>query len=253
MSRLSFGENIYHFARLESTNNKAKELLDGDDIPEGSAVKCDDQYAGKGLAQNKWESEPSKNITISYILKPAFLSPQSQFWITIAVSLGIKATVEHLIGNRSDTYIKWPNDIYLGDNKIAGILIENTIMGNSIIFSVVGIGLNVNQEVFKSGAPNPTSLVLEGGKKLEIDHCIKILSANLEIWYDKLRNDEYHQLMTNYTKSLYRLGVKSWYRSSLNDFEGIIEGVDDFGKLKILVPGKGYSYFDFKQIAFLNR
>lgn len=126
------------------------------DAPHGTVVMAREQTAGRGQRGNSWEAEPGRNITLSLLLRPKGLHPARQFVISQAVSLAIVDMLEHFVAQ--PVRIKWANDIYVGDRKICGILIENTITGTSIDCTIVGIGLNVNQMEFHSDAPNPVSL-----------------------------------------------------------------------------------------------
>jgi len=126
------------------------------DAPHGTVVMAREQTAGRGQRGNSWEAEPGSNITLSLLLRPEGLEPACQFVISQAVSLAIVDMLGHFVSE--PVRIKWPNDIYVGDRKICGILIENTVTGSAIDRSIIGIGLNVNQMEFHSDAPNPVSL-----------------------------------------------------------------------------------------------
>lgn len=126
------------------------------DAPHGTVVMAREQTAGRGQRGNSWEAEPGCNITLSLLLRPEGLHPARQFVISQAVSIAIADLVSHFVA--AQVSIKWPNDIYVDDRKICGILIENTITGTSIDRTIVGIGLNVNQTEFRSDAPNPVSM-----------------------------------------------------------------------------------------------
>lgn len=128
-----------------------------DTAPHGTVVMAREQTAGRGQRGNSWEAEPGANITLSLLLRPAGLHPSRQFIISQAVSLAIVWMLDAFVGEPRVS-IKWPNDIYVGDRKICGILIENSITGSGINHCIVGIGLNVNQMQFVSDAPNPVSL-----------------------------------------------------------------------------------------------
>lgn len=129
---------------------------------EGLAVTCRRQTAGRGQRGNSWEAEPGCNITMSLLLRPVGLHPSRQFLISQAVSIAVVSVLSrHLPGE--NVRIKWPNDIYVGDRKICGILIENTITSTNISHCIVGLGINVNQRIFRSDAPNPVSLSMLTG------------------------------------------------------------------------------------------
>ncbi len=242
---------ILEYKQLASTNNKAKELLKEKDIKEGTVVKAIYQSAGRGYASNKWESEKGKNVTASWILKPVFLPPQHQFRLTQMLSMAVKDTVDHFLGQDLSASIKWPNDIYVNNNKIAGILVENSIMGDTIKTAICGIGLNVNQTTFVSDAPNPVSLSRLTGMQYSVDTIIEVLSAKINHWYDILRAGKTDLLLNTYHDALFRKGVPSTFAAGEELFEGIITGTDAWGRL-IIENNQGTSrVFDFKEVAFV--
>jgi len=144
--------NIITVESVASTNSYLKELAHSRTLDEGTVIVTRNQTAGKGQQGNAWESEAGKNITCSILLYPSFLPVQHFFLLSEVISLGVKETLDAYTDGIT---IKWPNDIYYCERKIAGILIENEITGSNISMSVAGIGVNVNQEQFLSDAPNP--------------------------------------------------------------------------------------------------
>ena len=156
---------IIHLDTVGSTSSYLASL--GAEAAHGTVVMAREQTAGRGQRGNSWEAEPGMNITLSLMLHPKGLPPARQFVISRAVSLAIVGMLDKYV---DDVTIKWPNDIYIGDRKICGILIENTITGSTINRCIVGIGLNVNQTEFRSDAPNPVSLCqLMHGTVFDID------------------------------------------------------------------------------------
>src|SRR4030043_1139663 len=155
------GSNIIPYENLTSTNTEAALLLKKNNIPEGTVIHTEYQTAGRGQHGNRGESEKGKNLLISIILYPGSVKSEEQFLISMTISLGICDFVDrYLEGSK----VKWPNDIYFKDDKIAGILIENSLMGDTIESSVAGIGLNINQENFPGEIRNPVSLrMITGG------------------------------------------------------------------------------------------
>lgn len=144
--------------KIESTDSTSSHLAGiAEGCAHGTAVMARVQTAGRGQRGNSWEAEPGMNITLSLLLRPEGIEPARQFIISQAVSLAIVEMLDSFIGADAVS-IKWPNDIYVNDSKIAGILIENVISGSAISRSIVGVGLNVNQTEFLSDAPNPVSL-----------------------------------------------------------------------------------------------
>ncbi|MBW6478450.1 MAG: biotin--[acetyl-CoA-carboxylase] ligase [Bacteroidales bacterium] len=248
---MHFGKNIIRFERLDSTNKKARELQKDKDLPEGSIVICHEQYAGRGYGTNEWESAAGMNITATWILKPFFLKADEQFAITKAVSLAVSETVKYFYKGELPVTIKWPNDIYVKNQKIAGILVENNIMGNDIRDCFAGIGLNINQEVFYSDAPNPVSLKVLTGSNFDTNTCINLLSENLQKYYYQLRESGPDALNDKYKNSLYRLGELSEFVSMGTNLQGTIVGTDSYGRLEVKLKTGEKKVFDFKEISFV--
>jgi BirA family biotin operon repressor/biotin-[acetyl-CoA-carboxylase] ligase len=168
------GKFLIHLPSIDSTNNYAKEYIAKSSPIDGTVILADEQYAGRGQTGNVWLSEPNKNLTFSLIYHTSFLLATEQFYLNMAVSLGIWSTVSNQL---STVKIKWPNDIYVNHQKIAGILIENTISGMYLKYSVIGIGLNVNQDTFPTDVP-ATSLKCLTGQELDRQSVLnKLLNA----------------------------------------------------------------------------
>ena len=147
--------NIQHINQCDSTNAYLQRLVAETDAPEGTVVSTSFQTNGRGQLSNMWEAEDGKNILCSILLRPTSLPIKSQFLISQAISVAI---VDVLNSYLDGFFIKWPNDIYYKEDKIAGILIENTLSSAGISTCIIGLGLNVNQQTFRSDAPNPISL-----------------------------------------------------------------------------------------------
>ena len=137
------GSVIKFHKELTSTNDQAFMLLKTINPVEGTVIYADFQKAGRGQKDNKWESEKGKNLLLSIILYPTSIRPEDQFYLSMAVSLGICDFIDSFFPGSK---IKWPNDIYINDDKIAGILIENSVMGETIESTIAGIGININQK-----------------------------------------------------------------------------------------------------------
>lgn len=140
---------------LDSCGSTNDALTEIDGADHGTVAVCRRQTAGRGQRGNKWESEPGKNLTFSILLCPD-IEARSQFEMSMLVSLAVADFIDAVLGRRA-AKVKWPNDIYVADGKICGILIENRLSGTMLERAVAGIGINVNQTVFRSGAPNPVS------------------------------------------------------------------------------------------------
>ncbi len=249
MKKPSLSKHVLRFDELDSTNTHAKQILKDQDVPEGTIIQCHHQTAGRGYASNTWESSPGKNITASWVLRPHFLRPDEQFMLTQAFSLAIKETIlSYYSGNVS---IKWPNDIYADDQKLAGILVENSIMGDTIKDCIAGIGLNVNQDVFNSDAPNPVSLKQLCHKDFNLDEVLQKLHENIEKHYFSLDTAQREETQRKYHKSLYRLEQRSRFRAEGREFEGTIKGTDMYGRLQMQLDDGTLALFDFKEVEFL--
>jgi BirA family transcriptional regulator, biotin operon repressor / biotin---[acetyl-CoA-carboxylase] ligase len=251
MSKTIIGKEILIFDRLNSTNQKARELMREKTLAEGTIIMAVEQFAGKGYASNSWESSPGENLTVSYILKPEFLPPHHQFWLTKILSLSILDVVKHHAPSTCDAKVKWPNDIYVDDKKIAGILAENSIMGDTIKDSICGIGLNVNQIKFISGAPNPVSLQQLTGIVYDLQAILSEISMRLTYWYEELMKQQFTLIGETYQKSLYRMGMLSHFESNGTTFQGSITGTDPYGRLQIKKESGTTLEFDFKEVSFV--
>ena len=187
-----------------STNTLMKELLAKGEWPEGERfLYTGFKTAGRGQAGNGWESEEGKNLLCSILLPPR----KDLFYLNVLVSVAVHKVIRSLLFERSGLLslseavsIKWSNDIYYGDKKVAGILIENAIIGNEIKYSIAGIGLNVNQTTFLSSAPNPVSLKQISGKETDIDALMQALMTQIEA----LEATDEAQVWAYYRDHLYR-------------------------------------------------
>jgi BirA family biotin operon repressor/biotin-[acetyl-CoA-carboxylase] ligase len=242
------GSNIIFTENLPSTNSYATDILREKEVTEGTIIQTNFQSAGRGQMGNGWESEDGKNLLISIILFPEMINPADQFIISMSVSLGICDFLKRYIPVCS---IKWPNDIYIGNDKIAGILIENSVMGEKIENSVVGIGLNINQTVFISDAPNPVSLKLLTENDYVLADILKLLAADLDKRYKQLLAEKSDVIRSDYISKLYRLNTWSSFLGPDGPFDGRILTVRDNGRLVIENKAGGQSEFSFKEIHFI--
>ena len=242
------GIPVYFYDSLKSTNEKLKEITDENDIPEFSIVMAGHQTAGKGQEGNSWESERGKNLTVSILLKPGFLSPANQFYISKIVSLAIVWALKEL---GVEPEIKWPNDIYFGNKKIAGILIENKVMGNAISESIVGIGLNVNQQEFLSGAKNPVSVKNIINKDVEINSVLEMLLEKLIFLYKWLYTGNTDTIDEAYGKSLYRREGTFRFRDKYGEFQARTTSIETSGMLVLQDTNGKIRRYAFKEVEFV--
>jgi BirA family transcriptional regulator, biotin operon repressor / biotin---[acetyl-CoA-carboxylase] ligase len=241
--------SLIFFKELTSTNSQASIMLKEGLAAQGCVIYTDYQTTGKGRAGNKWESEKGKNLLFSIILIPNFISPEDQFLISMAISLGVcDFTDSHFLESK----IKWPNDIYINDDKIAGILIENSILGGTVENTIAGIGVNINQIVFPPSVPNPVSLSILTGREYDRKACLEELITCLGRRYEILMSGKPEQIRRDYLSHLYRLNEWHFYRSGGKQFRGIIKGISVFGKLIVEDDNARATEFDFKEIEYVR-
>jgi BirA family biotin operon repressor/biotin-[acetyl-CoA-carboxylase] ligase len=250
-SGLFVGQNLITIKEVDSTNNFLKVLLSNSKpLPEGTVIMAESQTAGRGQQKNRWHSSPGKNLTFSLLLKPAFLSLKQQFDLTRSISLGIITALEPLLGNRIK--IKWPNDIYYNNLKLGGILIENLVQGSKIKNSIIGIGLNINEDDFPLELPNAVSLKQILHKDYDLKVLLSEICQNIEAAYLNLRSGRFEYVRSAYLERLYWLNENRMFKSDGNVFDGIIEGVEENGLLVVNSEGQKRT-FDLKGIEFLNK
>lgn len=228
-----------------STNTLLLDLAQKTSQPEGTLVITNKQTQGRGQRGNGWETAEGKNLTMSLLLKPTFLSVKDQFYLTIAVSLGVHDFLDERL--LKVVKIKWPNDVMVDEKKITGILIENTLAGEKLQQSVVGIGLNINQQLFS--VSTATSMTLETKKEFDLSVELNGLMEKLEKRYLQLRSGKTAELKEAYLKNLFRIDEEHTFTANGQSLTGKIEGVDESGKLKINSNGQ-VAYFGLKEISF---
>ena len=250
INTLFVGKVLLSFRELDSTNNYALSLLSKNKPSEGTVISAWKQSDGRGQIGNYWESEAGKNITVSIVLYPSFVTVQEQFVLNQVISLGVVDFLSAKIDR--GLRVKWPNDIYVGDKKIAGILIQNSLSQSKIQSSIAGIGINVNQAVFRSNAPNPTSLGLETSSAYELEELLPQLCKAIETRYLEIRSQNFEKVRSDYLNCLYRFQEDALYQrtGTKEVFSGKIVGLTKTGRL-ILDTKKGEAIFSLKEIKFL--
>ncbi|WP_345954487.1 biotin--[acetyl-CoA-carboxylase] ligase [Mucilaginibacter sp. PAMB04168] len=250
-SGLFVGQNLVTLKEVDSTNTFVKNILaKSEPVPEGTVIMAEDQVAGRGQQQNKWFSTKGESLTFSLLLKPSFLPLNRQFELTCAISLGIYDALLPLVG--PSLKIKWPNDIYVGNQKLGGVLIENQVQGGVIKNSIIGIGLNVNQTCFPDWVPNAVSL----RQILHTDYDLKALlfeiCSRIEHWYLKLKVGNSSQIKAAYHQILYWANIPGKFKAHDTIFEGVITGVNANGQLEVM-QNTNLKVYNLKEIEFLNK
>jgi BirA family biotin operon repressor/biotin-[acetyl-CoA-carboxylase] ligase len=254
MKTLFVGQSCIHLKRVDSTNSYASELLDKTKPAEGTFMYTFEQEKGRGQRGNTWDSEPNKNVACSIILYPSFLQANKQFLLTKITSLAVADLMAELLKSSPktpDIKIKWPNDIYVDNKKIAGILIENSLRESNIQSAIIGIGINCNQLTFNSKM-NATSLALVANKEFDLMQVIELLCEFIEARYLQLKANKQENIDADYLQRLYQIGEWHYYSSNNQLFEGKIVGSSPFGKLQILIKSGDVKEFDLKEIKFVQ-
>jgi BirA family biotin operon repressor/biotin-[acetyl-CoA-carboxylase] ligase len=246
---LFVGKNLIELNSVDSTNAYASKLLSEKVLPEGTVIRADFQSFGKGYAGNLWQSEPGKNLLLSIILYPSFLTPRQQFFLNQVASLAVVDTVGLFLLN-DQAKIKWPNDIFVGDKKAGGILIENSIQGQIIQHSIVGIGLNINQQKFEPSLSRATSFFKIELKEFSPQEVMHELFSQVEKRYLQLRQQLIDVIQKDYMKKLFRVEELSRFASGGKKFRGKIVGITGDGKLIIATSGK-HEVFGFKEVEMI--
>ena len=229
--------NITHIDETDSTNRWLK------DHETPMVVVADYQTAGRGCGTNTWESERGANLLFSMLIHPTNLPANRQFLVSMAIANSIAKVLSKYVKHVS---IKWPNDIYVGDRKICGILIENRLQGSCIKDSIIGVGLNVNQLRFVSDAPNPVSLVNLTGRTFDLS---QLLQQLLEAFDDEWADSD--GVRSRYLPQLYRRTGFHHYRDALSQFYAELVTVEDDGHL-VLRDIDGYDHrYAFKEVQFV--
>ncbi len=233
---------IVHIDETDSTNSWLRKRLAADERSAANLVVwAEYQTAGRGCGTNRWESERGENLTFSMLIHPKELPAMQQFHISMAISLAICEAIGQYIG---DVSIKWPNDIYWRNGKIGGILIENTLKGSIIMDSIIGVGLNVNQRVFKSDAPNPVSMWQICEHETDREALLKeILEAFERILDSKIREQ--------YLSKLYRRKGYHPYADKEGAFMAEIVTVEDDGHLVLHDDNGKERRYAFKEVQFI--
>lgn len=242
---LFLGKNLIFVPECHSTNDLAHQYSQKPNWIEGTLFITENQTAGRGQRGNSWLTEPGKNLTFSFLIKPQ-LPAKNQFHLTLFVSLGIRDYLTDRVSEK--VQIKWPNDIVVNDRKLGGILIENQIAGSAIATSVVGIGLNINQLDFSVGTA--TSIARLAGRSFRLEEELDLLLASLERRYLQLKEGKSELLRKDYLSSLYRINEVHPFNSGDKRFDGTIIGVDESGRLRVDTDNS-VSTFDNKEIQYV--
>ena len=241
------GKNVISLPECHSTNDLLMDYARMGKVEVGTIVITDYQTLGKGQRGNHWESEPGANLLFSVLLRPQFLEPRSQFYIGLCMAVATVNAIEALSSPQTGLQVKWPNDLYLNDKKLAGILVESSLAGSKVDFVVLGMGLNVRQMNFDH--PTATS-VLKEKIDLQKDELLEEILLQLEIQLYTLEKD-FIPIRSTYYQRLRWLNEEHEFEAENERFLGTITGIDEQGRLQLTSNGQEQIY-DIKEIKFIS-
>ena len=236
---------IHYIEQTTSTNDEArKECYDHLD-----AIWSEYQTSGRGQRGHSWHSAEGENVTFSVVLKPSFLPVVEQFLLSEVVAL---ALVDTMAEYGIECRIKWTNDLYAGDSKLAGVLIEHQLSTEGFVRTIVGIGLNINQREFPADLPNPTSMALLRSASFDRREVLERYMANLEAWYGRLLEGNKSAIEERYRELMYHLDEQHIYAlASGEKFRAIIRGVRPSGELRLEHEDGTIREYAFKEVEFV--
>ena len=243
-------KTIIRLAEVDSTNDYLRTFRPEDETDDSLlVVMANHQTHGRGQGTNTWESEPGKNLLMSIRVHLRYVPVRYQFFLSMAGGLAVKDAVSSYV--EKDVTLKWPNDVYVGDRKLSGTLIETTVAQHQLKGCVFGVGINVNQTVFRSDAPNPVSLCQLLGREVDREELAQKVVEAFERYCQMLRNCAYGDVSALYHLALYRRKGFHPYRDADGEFEGELVEVEDDGHL-ILHDREGrIRSYAFKEVTYI--
>lgn len=242
-------KNIIRLKSIDSTNEYAAELVRNSKLPNGTVILANYQKNGKGHSGSVWQSKAGKNLLLSIIYYPQNLRIEEQFYLSKSVSLAISNFL--INAGLPSVSIKWPNDIYIEDKKVAGLLIENTLLKDQILYSIIGMGINLNQTNFPKEIPNPVSIKHYLKLDLDIEFILAQILEYIAKSIRKLENRDFEKMDRDYLDTLYRYEEWTEFLTGNKKLNGKIINVSPEGKLVIEFPGVGVKSYGFKEIEYV--
>jgi BirA family biotin operon repressor/biotin-[acetyl-CoA-carboxylase] ligase len=247
---IKIGSDIIRLKETDSTNRYLMDWLAKEKPAEGTLVIAEFQAAGRGTDNSVWESEAGSNLTFSFVIYPSFLAIDAQFYLNKIVSLGLSDCLNEILPGRNDIRIKWPNDIYVGNKKIAGTLIQIGVKGPQFDFAIIGIGLNVNQEAYSKEAGNPVSLKMLADSAFDLEEILVLILEKLNFRLNQLIRGKKKQIDEEYLGRLFRFNTTAAYFCQGKRIEARITGVNQYGQLILEVAGGKIIECDLKELKF---
>ncbi|MFI3258599.1 MAG: biotin--[acetyl-CoA-carboxylase] ligase [Rikenellaceae bacterium] len=237
--------NLYIYEETTSTNDLARSST----FRHLDTIWAYSQSAGRGQRGNKWVGGIGENLTFTILLEPTFLKASEQFLVSQITALSLCEAMSHF---GIETKIKWTNDIYVGEKKMAGILIENSITPDSLTRSIIGIGLNINQLEFDPSLPNPTSMRSVTGRRFSCEEVLRRVHSSLCEWCERLRGGDRELINSKYHSLLYRLGESHNFKLPSGELiEATIEGVAPHGELLLRHSDGHKRGYLFREVEFV--
>src|ERR1700756_1159275 len=253
MDTLFIGQHILELDETDSTNTYATNLIKEVPVAEGTLVFTHNQTKGRGQVGNTWHAESGKNLTFSLVLHPNFITVNKQFYLSKITSLAVFGMLtEFLNTSLYDIKIKWPNDILVNDRKIAGILIENILRGNFLQNSVVGVGININQQSFANVDKQVTSLSILLQKEFDLKEMLQVFCKHFEVLYLSLKQNNLGKISQAYFKQLYKFNEWAVYQSKGEKFTAKITTVEESGLLVLTTQQNEKVKFKFKEVQLIS-
>lgn len=231
-----------------STNVSLAEICSKGVTENLTSVYSSFQTDGRGQRGNKWESEEGKNLLFSFVIFPKELPARKHFILLQITALALFDTLSEYTEGIS---IKWPNDIYWKDKKICGTLIENDLSGMNIERSISGTGVNLNQKIFRSDAPNPVSLSLITGQEYDIETVLHKIMTYASGYYRMYENGENEAIRKKYFDAIYRKDGFHTYKDGNGTFEAVIENIEEDGRLVLKDRDGNVKKYLFKEVAYI--
>lgn len=244
---------LHSLLETTSTNSFLRDSIVADSNFRFEIAITKHQTAGRGQRDNKWESEYGKNLLFSILAYPSFIPVKCQFILSEAVSLSIIKSLKQTIESNlaKELTVKWPNDIYWKNKKLGGILIENDIQGYYLHRSIIGIGLNVNQSLFKSNAPNPVSLFNITGVVTDLDLLFEKITEQFLYYFSLLEQNNRDIIHNEYLQNLFRRENFYTYKDAKGEFMAMIDHVEPNGYLVLIDRHNTTRRYNFKEISFV--
>lgn len=240
---------------VDSTNSFIRDMLDSRcDMPGMTLVVADSQTAGRGQQGNSWESETGVNLLFSILCHPDFTLPSEQFILSQCMALAVCGAIREALvaeGVTEAVSVKWPNDVYVGDRKVSGTLIECDLQGRVIANCIIGTGINVNQHEFHSDAPNPVSMCQLCGHELDRESILDDVIRRFRLYYEDVRSGESDKVRAEYMRSLYWREGRHHFEDVRGEFTAEIAGIEPTGHLVLRFDNGATVRYEFKEVRFL--